>query len=611
MPGHYDPNRERERGAGLLQRTARFLRSRDVDEFTDFDRRAGRFFKEIISPTSLREVLGQERDDSSIIPEGVSTRIGAAFAPVRDLVRRGQEMASPTIQIAAARELGKRGLEGAGRMMAEDPLGFLGPGAAWTAPMRPIGVAAKNVVQGTVGIGRGISGTGPSEVVNQMLSNIDQGASVPNPLNLPRTAGRGTQAGRVGSSSHPEARAVPTDPVEELAETITTTPGSQLHQQLKHGSPPDPPTIPIDPAAPLRGLQSRGAALNQRRVDFSAFGHGVGRRGLMEMNGQPLTGNTLTNKPLTDAERTLFRKALTEIDKHYAALDQPAPIYDAIPRGSAGIFDNPMAFTRDIGNVTQFDTDLDLSVKMIARFGSDNYPTNLPERIILPQEVGRRARETGHVIPAYHATHATTDFHSFVPFSHFGTRRAAAQRLKNETGIPYDIMIQDPVGSPHGFQPIQLYVGAHMSGSGAGHRTFPVLIRGKMFEMPDMGSTWDATSVAFYARAERIIPKEVAETAATMNGINEMAAQGYITNELRKRGYTAVRYRNGVENTGSVSYMVFDPSDIRSPFAKFSNKPDRLMDPDLLAGIGGMGMSGAMAEALRQRQAELRGGGER
>ncbi len=62
---------------------------------------------------------------------------------------------------------------------------------------------------------------------------------------------------------------------------------------------------------------------------------------------------------------------------------------------------------------------------------------------------------------------------------------------------------------------------------------------------------------------------------------------------MQDEGYDSIKYRNNVESDGAPSYMLLDPRQLRSRFAKFD--PDRTNSRDLMASLAAMIGTGAVA----------------
>ena len=73
------------------------------------------------------------------------------------------------------------------------------------------------------------------------------------------------------------------------------------------------------------------------------------------------------------------------------------------------------------------------------------------------------------------------------------------------------------------------------------------------------------------------------------------AARKDFAQQLLKQGYDVVPYINAVEDQGKLSYLVLNPSRLRSEFAKFD--PKKLNSANLSAGLGSLFVGGAMAKA--------------
>ncbi len=78
---------------------------------------------------------------------------------------------------------------------------------------------------------------------------------------------------------------------------------------------------------------------------------------------------------------------------------------------------------------------------------------------------------------------------------------------------------------------------------------------------------------------------------------NVQQARQLMADKLLAEGHDVVPYINTVEDPGSVSYLVLDPSRLRSMFAQFD--PQKLRSRDLSAGLAGIFGAGAAATMNR------------
>jgi len=97
-----------------------------------------------------------------------------------------------------------------------------------------------------------------------------------------------------------------------------------------------------------------------------------------------------------------------------------------------------------------------------------------------------------------------------------------------------------------------------------------------------------------WAEENRYFPQGVGPHAATQ----KKAAKEAFAKKLLAEGYDVVPYINEVEDAGSLSYLVLDPTRLRSKFAKFD--PKKLNSANLSAGLGSLFVGGAMAKAASQ-----------
>lgn len=133
-----------------------------------------------------------------------------------------------------------------------------------------------------------------------------------------------------------------------------------------------------------------------------------------------------------------------------------------------------------------------------------------------------------------------------------------------------------------------------------GSNVMPLLARiKKSFEVRDMGSWKNPVNWAGYP-GDSVLAKETNDRATLQKIID--TAQGYVTDKkvlsdpvkslpfqgelkkiLEEAGYDSIKYPNRVEGKGEPSYLLLNPNQVRSRFAKFD--PTKTDSSDLLASI--------------------------
>lgn len=174
-----------------------------------------------------------------------------------------------------------------------------------------------------------------------------------------------------------------------------------------------------------------------------------------------------------------------------------------------------------------------------------------------PEARAARAAALGYDIDAYHSTLHGDIGSEFWPETHFGTAEAARDRVNHLTWGSPD---RDPVIHPerHAEAPA----------------TYPVKLRvNKPLSVGDLAS-WTPADLASELYTRGMMSD--AEVAAAQAGKLDPVAW------LRGRGYDALRYTNRFEGKGSESYMMLDPSGVRSRHAVFD--PKRAGEADILSG---------------------------
>jgi len=163
--------------------------------------------------------------------------------------------------------------------------------------------------------------------------------------------------------------------------------------------------------------------------------------------------------------------------------------------------------------------------------------------------------ENGDPLVVYHGTTASNsiggvlDFSDFRPFSHFGTVNAANERIdpdlykmgiKSPRILPVYLSIKNPI---------------RIEDSAAGHTIEDLAIEVENLDILPLDE--NGTSRIDYV----LEPSDDAEKA------------GRLADEMLKAGYDGFVYENLVEDAGSTSYIVVDPSQVKSQFNKGTFDP--------------------------------------
>jgi hypothetical protein len=93
------------------------------------------------------------------------------------------------------------------------------------------------------------------------------------------------------------------------------------------------------------------------------------------------------------------------------------------------------------------------------------------------------------------------------------------------------------------------------------------------------------------------LPKGDPLYGASHSARKEAARKGF-SQYLRSEGYDVIPYVNDVEDKGNLSYLVLNPTRLRSEFAKFD--PKKLNSANLSAGLAGILGAGAMAKNAKR-----------
>ena len=219
-----------------------------------------------------------------------------------------------------------------------------------------------------------------------------------------------------------------------------------------------------------------------------------------------------------------------------------------------------------------------------------------------------RAAEQDWTINAFHGTSRGPleggDLERFHWGSHFGTKGAANDRLSDLRGALPESIQGDRYRAP---QPRP------------GERVMPVKLRGKYLDIGNE-SAWHPEGLLETARRRGLITADELEHAFDNvpllreaqlspnynkhkhNEEVEIAMKQAVTDLFKKKGFAGVSYKNDVEDVGSISYMVFDPANIRSSMAARFD-PAQAESASLVAGTAGL-LGTGLARNQRERERE-------
>ncbi len=170
------------------------------------------------------------------------------------------------------------------------------------------------------------------------------------------------------------------------------------------------------------------------------------------------------------------------------------------------------------------------------------------------------------------------DFEVLDPWTHLGTERAAEERI---------IDLRGDFGRGQGIGPPQ-----------AGERIIPAQVRGDYFDIgnePTGLDPWSPASLLEEGHRGGLFTE--AEASRTLSRLDKDDARQVVSDLYKEKGFDGIRYTNGVEDRGSTSFLVFDPTNTRSRFAQFD--PSRIGEAGLM--LGGAGLAGASILNQRER----------
>jgi hypothetical protein len=214
-------------------------------------------------------------------------------------------------------------------------------------------------------------------------------------------------------------------------------------------------------------------------------------------------------------------------------------------------------------------------------------PTAPPERVDRPLPAANEAFRKEFNIPGFHGTD------KIIPTSEGYT---SFKEFKNPEDLPaksYQLGIHfGTAQSAHDIHGLATSEAPYSASTGA--HIFPLRARAhKPLELRDLGS-WESYKVAPALIAKGFPEAEV--HAAEAKGIKGLRQY------IESKGYDSVRYENDAEHPGSYSYIVWDPSRLRVPWANFD--PKKKDFANLMAGIGGgIILPAAMVETSDQAEA--------
>lgn len=208
------------------------------------------------------------------------------------------------------------------------------------------------------------------------------------------------------------------------------------------------------------------------------------------------------------------------------------------------------------------------TLKPKPKFMWEMQPTAPPERVNRPLPPENEAFREQFNIPGFHGTFHTPGEKG----------RESFQEFKNPevTYSPSD-QLGVHIGTAQSAHDIHGLASAMGHSATTGANIFPLRARAhNSLELPDTG-TWYPSDIAGSLKNKGFPEAEV--NAAKAKGIKGLRAY------INSKGYDSVKYVNMAEHIGSTSYIVWDPAQLRVPWANFDPKKKHLAN--LMAGIGG------------------------
>lgn len=228
----------------------------------------------------------------------------------------------------------------------------------------------------------------------------------------------------------------------------------------------------------------------------------------------------------------------------------------------------------------------------------------------------QRARELGFEIQAFHGTDVAHDFlaspfQTFRPWSHFGSPRSAIDRLNAKAQYKYGpglprIEIYDPRvhhrGTPA--QRVSFALNTYQIPENA--RVVPTVLRGNFIDSSDSGVQTAGRAIETL-NSRGVLSKKQGDDLYKFwqrswedhlqLSQDHMASSDYALAMLgaeieRLFNVNGFRYVNNLEDSGSVSYVVFNPANVRSVFAKFDKAMSSASGIGLGIGGAAIGLSG-------------------
>ena len=148
-----------------------------------------------------------------------------------------------------------------------------------------------------------------------------------------------------------------------------------------------------------------------------------------------------------------------------------------------------------------------------------------------------RAKE-GESEVVHHLTTKNFDPNSFRPLSHFGTKKAARDVIKNRVELETDKPIEKTKPKHHAVR----------------------LSLGNVVTVKDNG---DYHSPAAFSKSLHKAGHLDAKQAAAHERLGHNLTNKRIASDLRKNGIHTIKYKNNIEDPGSTSYMITHPSQVR------------------------------------------------
>ena len=191
--------------------------------------------------------------------------------------------------------------------------------------------------------------------------------------------------------------------------------------------------------------------------------------------------------------------------------------------------------------------------------------------------------ETGQPLVVYHSTDARADFNAFKTFDdkeigfHFGTVEAAEDRLDAKVDMYANTGNYPDYKPGPGEEDLSNY-GKVMRDTGTPYtpnsRIMPVYLSiQNPLNLPDLG-TWEPEDIVNQLwRKDEWLTKPEYDWILSKPGKREKNVALKVI--FKKHNIDGIKYKNSVEHVGSISWIAFEPQQVKSIFNKGSWNPNK------------------------------------